>query len=81
MTLTGEQLRVLIVLDSLAGAEITAENVKQALYIFPDGSIHNCVHFYCTEIREVALRWVHGQPAGIMPYHSILQHEADSVLS
>jgi hypothetical protein len=66
-TQEGVTVPCFMVVQSIAGEEVTDESVQWVLYWLPNGVDHQCPHFNCPDVANYALKLVHGIPAGIMP--------------
>jgi len=68
-----------ILLVSKPGMDIDAASVQQAMYWFPDGTLHDCTQFDCSEVRQYADGMLRGQVQGLMPNHSTHTVACDAV--
>lgn len=79
-TPSGLDTMCFMITESLADEEVTAETVKSVIYVFPDGTTHECPNFNCPDIGKYAHNKLRDQATSLMPATHEIQTEVTAVV-
>lgn len=74
-------ITMVYVLVCISGTELTPEATDHAVYWLPDGTVHQCPHYDCPDVRRYAEGQMNQQPVGLMPHTQIHQLQAEAELA
>lgn len=79
-TLSGANVMCfMLVLSDSEAEEVDSNSARSILYVFPDGTTHECENFNCPDIAEYGHRALRDEPVSIMPATHTLKTEVQAV--
>lgn len=78
-TMTGEQVTCFMVVVSKDDEDVTPENTSSVFYWFPDGTVHECVHFDCPDVGHFGALFAHDVERSLMPATHAIETSVDGI--
>lgn len=80
-TASGIDTMCFMITESAEGQEVSADSVIRVLYVFPDGSVHECENFNCPDVANYGHKLLRDEPASLMPATHTVTTEVSAVMT